>query len=84
MTTLSLSDFRSNMASAFDLVDAGEFVFVNRGRKKTYSLVLVKDDDLTISPQLAARIEKARQEYREGKTIKFANAAEAQKWMDEL
>ena len=84
MTTLSLSDFRSNMASAFDRVDAGEFVFVNRGRKKTYSLILVKDDDLTISPQLASRIEKARQEYREGKTIKFKNAAEAQKWMDEL
>ena len=84
MTTLTLSDFRSNMASAFDRVDAGEFVFVNRGRKKTYSLILVNDDDLTISPQLAARIEKARQEFREGKTIKLKSHKDIDKFFEEL
>jgi hypothetical protein len=33
---------------------------------------------------LAAKIEKARKEFREGKTLHFENAAAAQKWMDEL
>lgn len=33
---------------------------------------------------MAAKIEKARQEYREGKTLHFENADAAQKWMDEI
>ena len=33
---------------------------------------------------MAAKIEKARQEYREGKTLHFENADPAQKWMDEI
>lgn len=33
---------------------------------------------------LEAKIENARQEYREGRTLHFENAAAAQKWMDEL
>ena len=37
MTSLSFSDFRKNMASSFDLVDAGEKVYINRG-DKTYTL----------------------------------------------
>lgn len=84
MTTLSMRDFRSQMAGSFDKVDAGEFVFVNRGNKKTYAIIAVDNDDLTITPELAAKIEKARQEYREGKTLRFESAADAQKWMDEL
>lgn len=84
MTALSLSDFRNNMASLLDRVDAGEFVFINRGTKKRYAIILMDDDDLSITPQMAAKIEKARREYREGKTLKFEDATAAQKWMDEL
>ncbi len=29
----------------------------------------LKHDDMAITPELAAKIEKARQEYREGKAI---------------
>ena len=56
------------MASSFDRVDAGEHVFIRR-KNQLYTIVPVSDDDLTITPELAAKIEKARQEYREGKTI---------------
>ena len=58
MTALTFSDFRKNMASSFDLVDAGEHVFINRGSKKMYAIVAVDDDDLTITPAMAAKIEK--------------------------
>ncbi len=84
MTSLSFTDFRKNMASSFDRVDAGEFVFINRGNSKKYAIVLMDDDDLTITPKMAEKIEKARKEYKEGKTLKFDNAKDAQKWMDEL
>ncbi len=72
------------MASSFDLVDAGERVYINRGSRKMYAIIPVGDGDLTITPALEAKIEKARQEYRDGQTLHFENAAAAQKWMDEL
>lgn len=84
MTSLTFSDFRKNMASSFDLVDAGEKVYINRGSRKTYAIIPIEDGDLTITPALAAKIEKARKEFCEGKTLHFENAAAAQKWMDEL
>jgi len=83
MTALTMRDFRSNLATSFDRVDSGERIYIRRNRK-LYTLVSVEDDDLTITPALAAKIEQARQEHREGKTLKFESAAAAQKWMDEL
>ncbi|MBQ9646484.1 MAG: hypothetical protein IJV24_09060 [Prevotella sp.] len=83
MTQLTVRDFRSQMASVFDRVDAGKQVFIRR-RNQLYTIVPVAEDDLGITPELAAKIEKARQEYKEGKTLKFDSAAEAQRWLDEL
>ena len=83
METVTMRDFRSNLATSFNRVDGGERIYIRRNRK-LYTLVSVDDDDLTITPALAAKIEQARQEHREGKTLKFESAAAAQKWMDEL
>lgn len=83
MNTLTTRDFRSKMAASFDRVDAGERILIRR-KNRMYTIVPVETDDLTITPELAAKIEKAEQEYREGKTYHFESAAEAQKWMDEL
>ena len=78
-----MRDFRSNLATSFDRVDGGESVYIRRN-SKLYTLVSVEDDDLEITPALAEKTEKARQEHREGKTLRFENAVAAQKWMDEL
>ncbi len=83
MTPLTMRDFRSQMATSFDRVDAGERVFIRR-KRQLYTIVPVYESDLTITPELAERIEKARQEFRDGKTLHFDNAAAAQKWMDSL
>ena len=83
MNTMTIRDFRSNIASSFDRVDAGERVLVRR-RNKVYTIVPVDEDDLAITPELQAKIDKARQEFREGKTTHFETAADMQKWMDEL
>jgi len=68
MTQLTVRDFRSQMATSLDRVDAGEHVFIRR-KNQLYAIVPVEDDDLTVTPELAAKIEKARQEYREGKAV---------------
>lgn len=83
MTQLTVRDFRSNMAASLDRVDAGEQIFIRR-KKQLYTIVPVEDNELGITPELAAKIDKARKEFREGRTLRFESAAAAQKWMDEL
>lgn len=84
MITVSAREFRSNQASIFDKADGGEKIIIRRGKKQAYTLVPVYDEDMGITPQLQAKIEKARQEYKEGRTLRFESAEEVQKWMDEL
>jgi hypothetical protein len=84
MITVSAREFRSNQASIFDKADGGEKIIIRRGKKQAYTLVPVYDEDMDITPQLQAKIEQARQEYKEGKTLRFESAEEVQKWMDEL
>ena len=83
MNTMTVRDFRTNLSANFDRVDAGERILVRR-RNRVYTIVPVEDDDLTISPELQAKIDKARQGYKEGKTLHFESAEAVQKWMDEL
>lgn len=83
MNTMTVRDFRTNLSANFDRVDAGERILVRR-RNRVYTIVPVEDDDLTISPELQAKIDKAKQEYKEGKTLHFESAEAVQKWMDEL
>ena len=84
MTTLTMTDFRSNMASSLDRVDAGEFVFINRGRQKIYAIIPIEDDDLAITPELATKIEQARQEYKEGKTISLNSHEDIDRYLDSM
>ena len=72
MTALTFSDFRKNMASSFDLVDAGEHVFINRGSKKMYAIVAVDDDDL------------ARKEYKEGKGVSLKTHEDIDRYFESL
>lgn len=72
------------MASTFDRVDAGEFVFINRGRQKTYAIIPIMEDDLSISPELASKIEKARQEHREGKGIALNSREDIDRYLDSM
>lgn len=84
MITVSAREFRSNQASIFDKADGGEKIIIRRGKKQAYTLVPVYDEDMDITPQLQAKIDQARQEYKEGRTLRFESAEEVQKWMDEL
>lgn len=83
MTQLTVRDFRSQMASSFDRVDAGEQVFIRR-KNQLYTIVPVSEDDLTITPDLAAKIEKARLEYRDGKTISLKTHEDVDKYFDSM
>ena len=70
MKALTVADFRNQLAKYFDLVLAGEKVFIRR-KNKLFTIIPVDDGDVdvTITPELEEKIEKARKEYLEGKTI---------------
>jgi antitoxin (DNA-binding transcriptional repressor) of toxin-antitoxin stability system len=83
MTQLTVRDFRSQMASSFDRVDAGERVFIRR-KNQLYTIIPVSEDDLTITPELAAKIEKARQEYREGKAVSLKTHEDVDRYFESM
>lgn len=83
MNTLSVRQFRDNLAESFDMVDAGKQIFIRR-RSKMYAVIPIDMDDFAITPTLQAKINKAREESQKAQTKKFKNASDAQKWLDEL
>jgi len=83
MAALTMRDFRSNLATSFDRVDNGERVYIRRN-SKLYTLVPVEEDDLSITPALAAKIERARQEYREGKTVSLKSHEDIDQYFESM
>ena len=83
MNTMTVRDFRTNLSANFDRVDAGERNLVRR-RNRVYTIVPVEDDDLTITPELQAKIDKARQEYKEGKTTTIRTHKELDAFFESL
>lgn len=83
MTQLTVRDFRSQMATSFDRVDAGERVFIRR-KRQLYAIVPVHESDLAITTELAEKIEKARQEFRDGKTISLTSHEDVDRYFDSM
>ena len=84
MITVSAREFRGNQASIFAKADSGEKIIIRRGKKQAYTLVPVYDEDLDITPALQAKIDKARQEYREGKTTTIRSHEELDAFFESL
>lgn len=84
MITVSAREFRGNQASIFAKADSGEKIIIRRGKKQAYTLVPVYDEDLDITPALQAKIDQARQEYREGKTTTIRTHEELDAFFESL
>lgn len=83
MTSITAREFRSNMASMFNRIDAGEQILVKRNNRM-YTIVRVEDDDLNISPELMATIEKSRKQIAEGQCYICRNKEELNSFLDSL
>lgn len=77
-------EFRSQQAHVFDLADEGEKIIIRRKKKRSYTLVPVEDDDLTITPELQARIDKARAEIKAGNCITVHGKEELNAYLESL
>lgn len=83
MDTITTRDFRTNMASIFNRVDAGERILVRRN-SRMYTVIPVHYDDLTVSEELMERIESARKEIREGKSVVCKTEKELNDFLESL
>ena len=83
MTSITTREFRSNMASMFNKVDAGEQVLVRRNNRM-YTIVPVQDNELAISPKLWARIEEGRKQIANGDCIVCNNEEELKTYFEAL
>lgn len=83
MTQLSIRDFRNQMATSLDRVDAGERVYIRR-KNQLYSIVPVHEDELQVEPELASKIEKARKEFHEGKTIRLESHEDVSRYFESM
>lgn len=77
-------EFRSQQAHVFELADRGEKVIIRRNKKQAYTLVPISDDDLTITPELQARIDKTRAEIKAGKCISVHGKEELNAYLESL
>ena len=55
-----------------------------RGRKQTYVLTPISEDDLYFTPEMIQRIKDAQQEIKEGRYISFNSVDEMNKYFESL
>lgn len=77
-------EFRSQRAHVFDLADKGEKIIIRRNRKQAYTLVPIEDEDLTITPELQARIDKAREKIKAGNCVTLSSKEELEAYLESL
>ena len=74
MEALSVREYRNNLAASFTKADNGEQVLIRR-KNEIYALVKVGREDLMITPELQARIDKAREEIKSGKCVTLKSSS---------
>lgn len=83
MEALSVSNYRNNLAAAFDRADRGDRVLIRR-RNNIYALVNVGKEDLMITPELQKRIEEAETACREGRCVTCRTKEELEAFLESL
>lgn len=83
MEALSVREYRNNLAASFTKADNGEQVLIRR-KNEIYALVKVGREDLMITPELQARIDKAREEIKSGKCVTLKRSEDIDAYFDSL
>ena len=84
MIQVTSREFRDKQASLFDLADAGEDIIIKRGKKRSYALVPIDDSDFVLSPEAEERIERSRQQYKNGETVACETKKDLHRFLESL
>lgn len=70
MLVVSAREFRENQKSYLDQVINGAELLITRGKKQAFKILPVTNDDTLMSKEeFFAKLDKAKEEIKEGKTI---------------
>ena len=83
METLSVRDYRNNLAASFDRAYKGEPVIIRR-HGQLFALTSLGSEDVSISPRLQKRIDEAREFYKNGKYISCKTPKDLTDYLDSL
>ena len=81
---ITTSKFRENLRSFFEIADTGRQIVIKRGRKQSYALTPVNQDNFVVTPGLLERIERAEQQMREGKYTECRTFEELNNYLESL
>ena len=85
MLVVSTREFRDKQTSYLDKIDAGDEVLIQRGRKKSYKIVPVSDDDTLMTKEaFFAKIDRALKQAQEGKVTTVSSIEELNTFLDSL
>jgi PHD/YefM family antitoxin component YafN of YafNO toxin-antitoxin module len=68
METLSVREYRNNLAASFAKADQGNPVLIRR-KNNLYALVSIGKEDVLLTPELQKRIKEAEDACREGRCV---------------
>ena len=81
---ISARQFRDKQKSIFEIADTSRQVVIKRNRKQSYILTPVNHDDFVATPELLEKIERSRQQMREGKYAECRTIEDTQKHLESL
>ena len=85
MLVVSTREFRDNQKSYLDKIDAGIELLIQRGKRKTYKIIPVSDDDTLMSKEaFFAKIDRSIQQAKEGKVTTVRSIEELTAFLDSL
>ena len=76
--------FRDKQKSFFEIADTGRQIVIKRGRKQSYILTPVHEDDFAVTPELLEKLDNIRQRVKNGEYTECATVDEALKHLESL
>lgn len=85
MLVVSAREFRENQKSYLDQVINGAELLITRGKKQAFKILPVTNDDTLMSKEeFFAKLDKAKEEIKEGKFVEIKNNEELIKYLENL
>jgi len=81
---VSAKQFQEKQKSFFEIADSSRQIIIKRGKKQAYSLTPIEEDNFVVTPELLERLERSRQQFREGKVTTCRTKEEILKHLESL
>lgn len=81
---VTVKEFKEKQRSFLDLVDKGTQIVIRRGKKKSYTITAVEDEDMFFTSEMLVKIDLSIQEAKEGKVKTFSTKEELHNFLNAL